>query len=238
MTYREILDSEQQNSSCVILYLQGNFLRAYEHSAFLFHQHIHAFKLSYRYIQTVNRYVVSLGFPAFAMKKWMGRFPMQRKDEKTFVFDVNKKVDEVTYHNWKELVAGTANPGDKYTVQTRLIEKQPVFKVAYDQYIQVMGRSKNFSRHIRVPLGDETKTLLHRLCHEIRQLYDVEDRSGQIDRAQARCDELLLNYQALRDLREITSDCFALLSEGIVSVRTQLEGLRRTAKAKVYAGTD
>lgn len=113
-------------------------------------------------------------------------------------FDINRTVDEVTFHNWKEMVAATANPEDKYTVQT----------------------------------------LLHLLCHEIRCLYDVPDRSALIDSAQGKCDDLLLNYQTLRDLREITPDCFALLCEGIVSVRKQLEGLRRTAKAKVYAETD
>lgn len=74
MTYHEILNAEDQNRNRVILYWQGNFLRAYEHSAFLFHQHIKAFQLSYRYIQTVNRYVVSLGFPAFAARKWLVQF--------------------------------------------------------------------------------------------------------------------------------------------------------------------
>ena len=202
--------------------MQGNFLRAYEHSAFLFHQYIHPFKLSYRHIQTVNRYVVSLGFPAIASRKWMGNYPMQRIDQKIFSFDINRTVDEVTFHNWKEMVAATANPEDKYTVQTRLIEKQPVFKVAYDQYIQVMNRSKNFSKHIRIPLGDETKTLLHLLCHEIRCLYDVPDRSALIDSAQGKCDDLLLNYQTLRDLREITPDCFALLCEGTFPFATVL----------------
>ena len=147
---------------------------------------------------------------------------MQRIDQKIFSFDINRTVDEVTFHNWKEMVAATANPEDKYTVQTRLIEKQPVFKVAYDQYIQVMNRSKNFSKHIRIPLGDETKTLLHLLCHEIRCLYDVPDRSALIDSAQGKCDDLLLNYQTLRDLREITPDCFALLCEGTFPFATVL----------------
>lgn len=231
MTYREILELEDRNTSRVILHMEGKFLRAYEHSAFLFHQYVQSFKLSYRYIRTVNRYVISLGFPAESSRKWMGNFPMTRMGENSFVFDINKSVDEVMYNNWREMVAGTANPGDKYTVQTRLIEKQPVFKVAYDQLLEVTGRSKNFSKHVRIPLGDRTKTLLYELCHEIRDIYDVADRGELINEAQGKCDSLLLNYQALRDLREISPDLFALLSEGIVSVRTQLEGLRRTAKA-------
>ena len=39
------------------------FMKAYERSAFFAHTLIHEFKLSKRYIKTVNMDVISLGFP-------------------------------------------------------------------------------------------------------------------------------------------------------------------------------
>ena len=220
-----------KNTQYLFLYSEGGFIKLYEHSAFLFHTHVKDFKLSCRFIKTVNRFVVSLGFPANSLEKWLGRYPIRQVNEKLQVCDFGHKVDEVEYHNWFELARSLANPADKYTRQTSLIEKQPVYKTVYDQYLDILRLSKNFARHIRIPLGDDTKMLLHLICRSVRQIYKVQDRTGLIDEIQTRCDHLMMNYQALCDLHQIKEDKFALLSEGIVSVRNQLEGLRRTVKA-------
>ncbi len=53
MTYKEILDREDTNGSTEVLYREGMFLKAYEHSAYLCHRYIHPFKLSRRFVKTV-----------------------------------------------------------------------------------------------------------------------------------------------------------------------------------------
>ena len=55
MTFKEIIERENQNTDSVWLYREGMFMKAYERSAFFAHTLIHEFKLSKRYIKTVNR---------------------------------------------------------------------------------------------------------------------------------------------------------------------------------------
>ena len=45
---------EEQNTDSIWLYREGIFMKAYERSAFFAHTRIHEFKLSKRYIKTVN----------------------------------------------------------------------------------------------------------------------------------------------------------------------------------------
>jgi len=71
MTFAEILSLEETNWNTVYLYREGIFLKAYQHSACLMHLHIHEFKLSKRYIKSVNENVYSLGFPQSSVPKWL-----------------------------------------------------------------------------------------------------------------------------------------------------------------------
>ena len=59
MTFREIIDREDQNTDSIWLYREGMFMKAYERSAFFAHTLIHEFKLSKRYIKIVDMDVIS-----------------------------------------------------------------------------------------------------------------------------------------------------------------------------------
>lgn len=74
MTFREIIGREEQNTDSIWLYREGMFMKAYERSAFFAHTLIHAFKLSKRYIKTVNMDVISLGFPEQTIPKWLNGY--------------------------------------------------------------------------------------------------------------------------------------------------------------------
>ena len=67
MTFKEIISCEESNADSIYLYREGIFMKAYERSAFFAHTLIHEFKLSKRYIKTVNMDVISLGFPVSPM---------------------------------------------------------------------------------------------------------------------------------------------------------------------------
>lgn len=233
MTFSEILAVEDANTDRIYLYREGLFLKAYERSAFLCHRHVHAFKLSRRFIKSVNRHVVSLGFPESSLKKWMWAFPVHELSEKVLVCEVEKEVGEVEYQQWLELASVIANPGDRYTVHTSVIEKSPVWKVAYDLLGQVLDLSVHFSRNVRDPLGVRLKTLAYEICNGIREIYDVRDRASLIEDIQKKCREVMFLLQLLRDRREISGEkAFPLAAERIDSVSRQLEGLRRKVKAE------
>ena len=60
MTFKEIIFREEQNEDSIWLYREGMFMKAYERSAFFAHTLIHEFKLSKRYIKTVNMKMIIL----------------------------------------------------------------------------------------------------------------------------------------------------------------------------------
>lgn len=231
MNYSEILCLEDANTSKIYLHREGDFLRAYEHSAYFFHRYVSDFKLSRRFIQVVNRYVISLSFPSATLKKWLYAYPCQEYTKDILVCDIEKPWNEIEYQNWTELARIEANPGDRYTVYTSIIEHQPVYKTAYDSLGHILDLCKNVEKNMREPYAGKAKNLSYEITYGVRILYDVSDRNKHIEVIQAKCKEILFVLQVLKDKRQISLDAFALASERIVSVSKQLEGLRRTATA-------
>ncbi len=229
MTFEEIISREESNTNRIYLYKEGIFLKAYEHSAFFVHLYIKEFKLSKRYIKTVNQDVISLGFPETSAPKWLNGHRYVYLSENLVECEIGRTFDEVQYHNWKESVL--VNAGDRYTQHTHVIEKAPVYKNAYDLLLQVISFSVNVSKNVQNPIGVRLKDLSYQLCYKIRRLYDVSDREAQIDSALGLCSEIEYVLQLLKDLKEISLKSFALASERIVSVSRQLVALRVKVKA-------
>ena len=81
-------------------------------SAFFAHTQIHEFKLSKRYIKTMNMDVISLGFPEQTIHKWLNGYLYEWVQEGLLSCHMRKKFDEVEFHNWKEVVS--VNVGDRF----------------------------------------------------------------------------------------------------------------------------
>ncbi len=77
MSIKEILAIEYKrgddNKSLVTIHLhqEGNFLRAYEWSAWLCCRHMNEFKVTHRMFKNVQDDVVFVGFPGSSLTKWM-----------------------------------------------------------------------------------------------------------------------------------------------------------------------
>ena len=231
MTFAEIFASEDCNTDKIYLYRVGNFMKAYEHSAFLFHRWIKDFKLSYRMVKKENRYVVSLGFPESVKGKWLHDYPVHEVRPDVFVCDIAKKVDEAEYAQWLEMARLQANAGDRYTVHTSLIERQPVFKTAYDLLLNVCMLMEHVAKTLRSPFASESLRLATDIAYGVSVLYDTPDRNESIDKIREDCHYLAFILRVLKDRKQISSDSFAFCSERIVSVSKQLDALRKTVKA-------
>ena len=168
MTFREIIEREDQNVDSIWLYREGMFMKAYERSAFFVHTLIHKFKLSKRYIKTVNMDVISLGFPEQTLPKWLNGYVYEWVQDGLLRCRMRKVFDEVEFHNWKEIVS--VNVGDRFTPHTAVIEKTPLYKVTYDLMLQVYGFSAHISKNVSTPLGVHVKDLSYFLGNDI-QLY-------------------------------------------------------------------
>ena len=231
MTFAEIFSIEDDNVSKIYLHKEGGFWKIYEHSAYLFHRYVSAFKLSRRYIEKVNRYVIYLSIPESSIKKWLHAYPYRQENERLIVYDFPQVVDEVSYHHWCELASIEANSKDRFTVYTSVIENQPVYKTAYDTMLHVSGLTKHVEKNLWDPFAIAAKRLAYEVAYGVRIIYDVADREKHIDGVQSACKELLFILQFLKDKKQISIESFAVNSERIVSVSKQLEGLRRKVQA-------
>ena len=207
MTFREIISREEQNNDSIWLYREGMFMKAYERSAYFAHTIIHEFKLSRRYVKTVNMDVISLGFPEQTVPKWLNGYVYEYVQDGLICCRTRKQFDEVEFHNWKEAVS--VNAGDRFTPNTAVIEKTPVYKATYDLLVQVYSFSVNISKNVANPVGLRLKERCYSLAYAVRMLYDVPDREAHIDSALALASEIKFILQMLKDLSEISTNTFA-----------------------------
>lgn len=176
--------------------------------------------------------MISLGFPEQTVPKWLNGYVYEYVQEGLIRCRMRKKFDEVEFHNWKEVVS--VNVGDRFTPHTAVIEKSPIYKVAYDLMTQAMQFSAHISKNVSNPVGVRIKEQTYQLCYAVRVLYDVQDRDSHINKALELCSEIKIALQVLKDLKEISVNTFALASERVVSVSKQLSALRGKVKAKVH----
>lgn len=230
MTYKEIIDRENTNVDSIWLYREGMFMKAYERSAFFAHMYIHEFKLSKRYVKTVNMDVVSLGFPEQTLPKWLYGYVYEQVTDGLVRCQMRAKYDEVKFHNWKDCIV--INASDRFTPNTSVIEKTPVYKTAYDLMTQVFAFTRNVSKNVMDPVGKRLKELVYQMCYQLRVVYDVNDPSDNMLRIIDICTEIKFNIQILKDMKEISVNTFALASERVVSVSKQVSLLYQKAKAK------
>ena len=237
MTYKEILELEDVNTDKIYLYKTGLFLHAYDRSAYFVHKRIHPFKLSYRYIKSVNRNVASLGFPYNVKDKWLCAYPVQEDPQKELVIcEIGGSFDEVDFQQWLELARVAASIGDQYTHQTATLEKMPVAKAALEQFMQSLDLAKHLEKVLWDPLGHQLKNLSYQIVWGVWTLFGVSDRNEHIDTLQMQCRELAFVLQVLCDRKAISRDAFATASERIVSIGKQLGALRRKATAEKVCG--
>ena len=215
-TFQEIILREEHNEDSIWLYREGMFMKAYERSAFFAHTLINEFKLSKRYIKTVNMDVISLGFPEQTVPKWLNSYVYEYVQDGLIRCRMRKKFDEVEFHNWKEVVS--VNVGDRYTPHTSVIEKSPVYKTSYDLMLQIYDFSAHISKNVSNPIGFRLKELSYELCYSVRILYDMSDRHSHIDSSLNHCSEIKFILQVLKDLKEISVNTFASFMTAIPAV--------------------
>lgn len=78
----EILSIEQENQSSVYFYREGAFYKAYEHSAYLFVHHVKPFRLKRRFVKSVKREVISVGFPTNSLTNYFSSDKIREKGMK------------------------------------------------------------------------------------------------------------------------------------------------------------
>ena len=114
-SFEQIIKFESEKPHGVVRLVEANgFYRAYNHSAYLFHQAIAKHKVTKKFVKNINKELVYIGFPADRLLERIGT----RSHKKTeFGYDVELTADELPsdegYDEWRETVpTEAASRGD------------------------------------------------------------------------------------------------------------------------------
>lgn len=238
MTQKEIIEREEGNTSYIWLYLEGTFWKAYERSAFAFHTRVKEFRILRKESKTLGRDILYLGFPQTAFERNTAALLLKPIDEKTFCATLPLPIEENEFLAWRDAQEVKIASQALVTPYTRVIEKAPVYKDAYDILSQVILVSSNISRGNQQPFGVRLKELSYRCAYLVRSLYEEKgkERASVLDEILPMYDELSFLLQVLTDAKEVSINTYAMLSENIHSVSRQLSLLQRKVKADVPAG--
>lgn len=72
-TLSSILSKESNNTRMIYFYREGVFYKAYEKSAYLFVKHVKPFRLKRRFVKSVKREVISVGFPTNSLYSFLAK---------------------------------------------------------------------------------------------------------------------------------------------------------------------
>ena len=114
-SFEQIVKFESEKPKGVVRLVEANgFYRAYNHSAYLFHQAIARHKVTKKFVKNINQELVYIGFPVDRLLERIGT----RSHKKTeFGYDVELSADELPsdggYDEWRETVpTEAASRGD------------------------------------------------------------------------------------------------------------------------------
>lgn len=235
MNYREILDFEDKNRTKIYLHVEGKFFRAYNQSAFLFWDRIQRFRLTRRFVKTVNAHMIYLGFPMDSAGKWLREYELKRLDEKLYLVEPGgDPIDDASYLQFEEAARLETQAKDRYTVHTSVIEKQPVFELARTIAVECLKWGRHVPKTDLVPYGNEMKVLSYAILKRVKGFYDAADRGDEALKIQALIKEFQLAIQILADpeVRGISENAAAKVMEESSNLFGQIGVLGKTSAKK------
>lgn len=128
-------EEEMRNKNGVIpeihLYQEGEFLRAYEWSAWLSCLLLHDLKTTHKQFKGIGHGVAFVGFPMTSLQKWLPQdCQMENVDDRHFriVFEKTKLPDDAAekYSAWKGAIPISEVPKSSKSETQRIIDAGPI----------------------------------------------------------------------------------------------------------------
>lgn len=127
MTKKEIFDIESVNHDRIYLFLEGNFWKAYEKSAFAFITQVKAYRPIKKYIKIIAAELVSIGFPFSALEQLGQNLETAQQTDKRVVLNLSAPIDTEAFEEWKTLLPITEtnhNPKNNIAYEETIKEKR------------------------------------------------------------------------------------------------------------------
>ncbi len=143
---KSILETEKHNISYVYLYKEGVFLKAYQHSAYLFLKHCKgSYEVKCRYMKSVAADVYSIAFPQAALSKHFCETEIEHTDGDNSLRIKVEKMTTSEYEQWE----------DKFVPNEKKKGKdEAVNEIAFtdDSAVEIIARLKSFNVSMSTPM--------------------------------------------------------------------------------------
>lgn len=126
----KILEQESANSNSneIHLYQEGMFWKAYEYSAYRFTFGICAFMVKKKFIRTLSRDMVSIGFPMDSLKKHSALFDLVSEGDKQCTIIPKSCTPPMPFEEWRASIplieSKTATPSKNVVVASSVPQYQ------------------------------------------------------------------------------------------------------------------
>ncbi len=241
----EILHHERERKvEDLVLFLEGKFWKAYEHSAFVLTR-LYGFKPTKRYIKLIGEEVISVGFPEEALSKYLSNARVDR-EKKILRAWVQCPQSEQSFQEWKNATrvkeqkvlvgdrplrpTGTSpDSGEEFEKDKSSRVKDiglPVFRLAYDLLLRLFHDCAKMSKDYRYTLGEDIKKRLLRLevcIYHANDQKDTEKKIAYLTEALENLIEVKICVRILHDSKQLSLKQFAYLCEKMVEVEDQLK---------------
>lgn len=214
----------------VIGFEEGNFVRFYEHSAWILSV-TQGLKPSKRIFKNVGIEIVSVGFPQTSLGKYIPN-GLRRDDG---VWEALVSIPQTPiFEEWKASVPLTVpeRKGEPEITVEKLssVSGLPVYKACYDLLLYVMQLGANMGRELRFSVGEDFKRRLIdvELCIYRANKAMVPDRIAHVERAREHLEESLIYLRLLYDMRQLALAQYAHAAELAAEVEKQLSNWYRS----------
>lgn len=235
-TIKDILTQERNRDlDYVVLFREGTFWKAYEKSAFVLAKR-YDFKPTKRYIKNVQEEIVSIGFPANQLSKYLSNAVVQNEGANVRAL-VKDPCEERAFEDWKNGLTVKEKktpvvPVTKIPLPEELkfdpfvelpknfyLDNLPVYRSIYDLLLNLTQKVQKFSKDYRYSIGDR---LIQKLIEAMINIYranetqDIITKIQHIEKIQTLLLETKLYLRVLHDVKQLTTRQFANLAETLV----------------------
>ncbi len=235
-TIKDILQIERnRDRSRLVLFQEGKFWKAYEHSAYVLTQYYN-FKPTKKYVKSIDEEVISVGFPKEQLAKYLNNAVLEN-DEKICRTNMPCSQDIQAFIEWKAYTLLKENTvttkkelfvPKEWKTKNKVFQEEnlPVFKLVYDLLLRVFNEAQKMTKDFRYTIGENLKTNLLRIVVCIYHANDEKEISKKITHIADAIDKLLevkLLVRILHDCKQISLKKYALLCEQIVVAEKHLK---------------
>lgn len=234
MKIRDIYILEEHNSSNIYLVRDGNFFRAYEHSALLFLDNIVQYHVIKRKYKVINTEMVYLGFPQKVLPKLLKEHHLSIWGETAEYITLQGFSCKQNFKQWKASFVCNSEEEDERNllmqerVLPRFEENHPlhIYKMGFDCMVSIYKLTENFKRGYKYTVGEELKKdafqlalITFRIAQQGKSAIDME----LYQKALLQTDVVKLRLRLLAELHQLTIQSYARAVEQMEYLVVQLK---------------